>query len=412
MATRKYLKILVSITLLFFVVAIPMNAYSKEAKDKIVFGGARPLSGNNAFFEANAYGPIYKFWVKEVNDKGGIFVKEYGKKLKIETKIYDDKSDMGTMTRLLEKLIVQDKVDFIFSPCSTAFLFAGAAVAKKYNYILMGGEGGATSMEKNLPNMPNVFLGLQYSNRYQMPALAEILAEQGAQTVAIIYIEDLHGIEYQSQATAELAKKGISVVMLKGVPGDLKDVSPLLKEAKKLNVDAFLAFTYPPVTFMVAQQAAELGINFKAMLLGPGGESLSAVVGKDMANGIMHEGAFSRKSSKAINEFVDKLAKFAGPAAVNWWGSAAYYAQCQVLEQAIERVGSLDQKKIMKVIATEKFDTILGKTYYKNQIMARECHPGQIGQWQPDGSTEVIDVGQKRTGKPVYPKPEWKKAAK
>ncbi|MBN2040087.1 MAG: amino acid ABC transporter substrate-binding protein [Spirochaetes bacterium] len=377
-------------------------------KDKIVFGGARPMSGVFSGFEDSAFGPIYKMWAKEVNKKGGIYVKEYGKKLPIELKIYDDKSDMGTMTRLLEKLIVEDKVDFILPPCSTAFLFAGAAIAKKYNKILIGGEGGASSMEKQLPNMPNVFMTLQYSNRYQMPALAEVFKDVGVENVAIFFIEDLHGIEYQSQATAEFAKVGINVVMIKGVPFEMKDVSALLKQAKAANVDAVCAFTYPPVTFNMIGQAKELGINFKAMLLGPGGEfgPLPGMFGNETIEGVMFEGAFSRKSTEKINEFVDLFMSYYKPDQFGWWGGANYYAGLQCLEQAIEKAGTLDQTKIMEVMGEEKFDTVLGKTWFENQLLAKECHPGQIGQWQ-NGAAEVISPRAKRTAEPIYPKPDW-----
>jgi branched-chain amino acid transport system substrate-binding protein len=406
MATRKYLKIFISITLLFFVVAVPMDAF---AKDSIVFGAARPVSGGFAVFESSVYGPIYRMWIKEVNKKGGIFVKEYGKKLPIEVKVYDDKSDMGTMTRLLEKLIVQDKVDFIFGPCSTAFTFSAAAIAHKYQKVLLGAEGGATSLEKNLAKWGNVFITLNYSNRYQMPALADIFAEVGVKTVAIMFIEDLHGIEYQSQATAEFAKKGIDVVLMKGIPPDTKDVSPILKAAKAANVDAFCSFAYPPNNYLLVGQAKELGINFNAFLIGPGGEfgDLGMIVGgKDVAHGIMHEGAFNRKSSKAVNDFIDLFLKYEPITNLNWWGDVYYWAGLQCLEQAIERAGTLDNVKVAKVLSTEKFDTVLGKTWFKDGLIAKECHVGEIGQWQ-NGQSEVIDVGKKRTAKPIYPKPNW-----
>jgi len=35
-------------------------ATNSLAKDKIVIGAARPLSGPLAFFEANAFGPLYR----------------------------------------------------------------------------------------------------------------------------------------------------------------------------------------------------------------------------------------------------------------------------------------------------------------------------------------------------------------
>src|SRR4030042_6462096 len=130
------------------VLAIVGIAGTVMAKDKIVFGQAIALSGPMAGGAAISGGPVYELWVEEVNKNGGIFVKEFGKKLPVELKRYDDKSDIGTMTNLLEKLILQDKVDFVFPPWGTAWLFAAAPIANKYGYILIGGPGGALELKK------------------------------------------------------------------------------------------------------------------------------------------------------------------------------------------------------------------------------------------------------------------------
>ncbi|MBN2041694.1 MAG: amino acid ABC transporter substrate-binding protein [Spirochaetes bacterium] len=405
--TCKISKLVTFLVLLLFTVSIPITAHSK---DKIVIGAARPLSGYAAFYEANAFGPIYKMWVDEVNAKGGIYVKQYKKKLPIELKIYDNKSDIGTTTRLMEKLILQDKVDFILPPASTAFLFAAAGVANKHKYILIGAEGGATTAEKQLDKMPYLFMVLNYSNHYQCPVLADIYADLGVKSVAIIYVDDLHGIEYQGVGSNEFMSKGIEVKMIKGIPMDAKDASHLLKEAKNLNVDALVSFTYPELDFLITSQLMELGINFKSILFGPGAnfEVYRATFGDKVIEGVMGEGAWNEKSSKAHKDFVERYLKRYKRETLDWWGHNVYYAGCQVLEQAIEKAGTLNQKKIRDIIATQKFDTILGKTYFKNQLLARECYAGQIGQWQ-NGVFEVIDPGKKRTAKPIYPKPDFPK---
>ena len=93
-------------------------------KDKIVIGAARPISGPLKDIGDYAMGPIMQMWADDVNARGGINVG--GKKLPVELKIYDDTSDLGTSTRLIEKLILEDKVDFLFPNCSTAFLYASA----------------------------------------------------------------------------------------------------------------------------------------------------------------------------------------------------------------------------------------------------------------------------------------------
>jgi branched-chain amino acid transport system substrate-binding protein len=154
-------------------------APTAPVKDKIVVGMARSLSGPLTAIEVSGFGPIYKAWVPEVNADGGIFVTEYGKKLPVELKIYDDKSDTGTAVMLTEKLMTEDKVDFIWSSNSTAMLFAQAPVANKYGYILPTFEGGATTMKDMLYSLPYVFVNLSFSDWYEVPVWADMLASKG-----------------------------------------------------------------------------------------------------------------------------------------------------------------------------------------------------------------------------------------
>ncbi|GAH51315.1 unnamed protein product, partial [marine sediment metagenome] len=39
-------------------------------------------------------------------------------------------------------------------------------------------------------------------------------------------------------------------------------------------------------------------------------------------------------------------------------------------------------------------------------LLALECHPGQVGQWQ-DGVYEVIGPADKATADAIYPKPPF-----
>jgi len=98
--TIKFFKLATYLIVLILFISFPFTVYSK---DKIVVGMSRPLSGWLAVIGDSAFKPIYETWVPMVNAEGGIYVKEYGKKLPIELVIYDDKSDVGTMTRLTEK---------------------------------------------------------------------------------------------------------------------------------------------------------------------------------------------------------------------------------------------------------------------------------------------------------------------
>jgi len=387
--------------------AFPLAAHSK---DKIRIGQAVSLSGPNAIIHAPGALPPQTLWVDEVNAKGGIYVKEYGKKLPIEWIQYDDKSDHGTMVRLIEKLILEDKVDFLLPPCSTSFLFAAAPIANKYGYILIGAEGGAETLTTLVKDLPYVFLTLNYS-KHQIPVLADQFVEWGVKTVAITFNEDLHGVEYSNRALKEFKSKGIKVVSSKSHALGVQDLSPILKGAKAANVDAFCCFSYPGENILVTKQAIELGFNPKAFFcsVGPFALWFRDIFGAKTIEGLMGGGAWNPKSSPAAKDLYDRIIARFGEKGIDMWGNLYYYGSLQFFQKAIEKAGTLDQKKIRDIIATEKFETALGLTWYdKSQNLAEECHPGEIGQWI-HGQWEVILPKNKATAKPIFPKPPWPK---
>ncbi len=404
MKSKVWIRLLIPVMAVFLILGT-VGVDQAAAKDKIRIGQALALSGPLAGGVAISGGKIYELWVEEVNKNGGIYVAEYGKKLPVELIRYDDKSDIGTMTNLIEKLILEDKVDFIFPPWGTAWLFAAAPIANKYGYILIGGPGGALKLKEL--SLPYFFQVLNCSDT-QAPALADIFKEVGVKSVAVISRGDLHGVEYGNEMVPVFKKKGLEVKMNKNYPPGTKDLSPLLKEAKSLNVDAFVVACYPDGGMLVTSQAIELGINFNAffMTVLPFSPPLFKGTFGPAVEGVMGGGAWNAKTSPGAKELVDKfVAKFGEEP--DYWGGLYYWASLQHFQKAIEKAGTLDQKKIRDIMATEKFDTALGPYWYdKDRFFVN--HPGEIGQWQK-GIFEVIDVGDKRTAPPEYPKPPWPK---
>jgi branched-chain amino acid transport system substrate-binding protein len=414
---RKLSTIIICFALALIIAALPFLSACGEAapeKDKIVIGAARPLSGPLAQIGDYAMGPIMTMWAEDVNARGGINVA--GKKLPVELKIYDDTSDLGTSARLIEKLILEDKVDFLFPNCSTAFLYASAPLANKYKYVYLGAEGGCTTLTAMLPELPYVFGVLNYSDYAQIPALADVLVDQGVKTAAIIYLNDLHGVEYYHTSLSEFLKAGINIVMAEAVPPYTEDVELVLKAARDSGADALCAYVYPPTTMAVVGQAMAIGYSPKAMVLGPGVnfEFFKDIFGEQVLEGLIGFGAYNSKSSPELAEFIDKFIDRWGLGLMDWWGGAFYYAAIQCFEKAIEQAGSLDNTKVRDVMAKEHFETILGDTWFDmtaggegGGLLAKECHPGQVGQWQ-DGIYEVIGPADKATTDDViYPKPAW-----
>jgi branched-chain amino acid transport system substrate-binding protein len=380
------------------------------AKDKIVLGQAVSLTGANAvaIHLPGAFVP-QTLWVEDVNSRGGIYLKDYGKQLPIDWIQYDDKSDQGTMVKLLEKLILEDKVDLIFPPCSTSWLFAAAPIANKYGYVLLGAEGGAESLEEILPELPYVFLVLNYS-KTQMPVLADQFKDWGIKTVAISFLEDLHGVEYSNRALAEFTKRDIAVPVVKSHPFEVTDMTPILKAAQNANVDAFCSMSYPLQNILTAANAIELGYNPKVFFetVGPFGLWFrDALGGGAVVEGLLGGGAWNKKSSPEAAAFYDaSIARF-GEGGIDMWGNLYYWGSYQFLEKALEENGNLDQVTLREIVATKHFETALGDTWFdEKQRLAEPCHPGEIGQWI-NGEWEVVLPKDKATATIEFPKPAW-----
>lgn len=400
---NKYLWLIpLAILLAVSLVAAGCPAAETE-KESIVFGQAVSLSGVLAAGNAVASTPYYDLWVHDVNAEGGIYVEEYGRKLPVELLIYDDASEVGNMTQLLEKLITEDKVDFILPPWSTAMLFAAAPIADKHGYILIGGAGGATKLKE--VQLPYFFQVLNFAET-QVPALADILVELGVQRVAIVFLNDLHGIEYSGESVPGFATRGLDVVMVKTYPVTISDPSLMLKQAQTLDADAFIGFSYPDDSMLITGTAIALGANFDVFFLSvcPAFTFYYGAFGP-LAEGVMGGGAWNEKSSAEAAAFSAHYTEVTGEPMGNYWGSLYFYSSMQHLQQAIEEAGTLDQAVIRDLLATRTYETALGEFAYDDMQIFSANHPGEIGQWQ-NGVFEVIDPGAKRTAPPIL-KPDW-----
>jgi ABC-type branched-subunit amino acid transport system substrate-binding protein len=390
-------------------------------KDSIVIGASRPISGPNAALGDAALGPLMQLWQKKINADGGIYVEEYGKKLPIEYIIYDDATDIGTMVRLTEKLIVEDKVDILFSSCGTAFISAQAPIANKYGKVLITAEGGATIMRDALYGLPYVFVSLSFSDHYELPVFAKMCADKGAKTAYIISIADLHGVEYAGVAAIEFPKYGIEILANKSVPITYTDFSLLVKEAKAANPDVFCVFAYPPIVLPVTGEMMAIGFNPPAAIMGPGGNFgfYGVSFGGDPAvvEGVSCFAVANPKTSPEHTRHFSELEELVGFPNLDFWGTPLYEPGiCDVWKQAIEETGTLDQDVIRDYIATHHFQTrLIDDLYFEmfgdgGGLMAKESHHGEIGQWQ-NGIVEVVGGGDWPatilTSDFVYPKPAW-----
>jgi branched-chain amino acid transport system substrate-binding protein len=377
------------------VVATP--ALAQDPPVKIGYAIAR--SGPWAAGAQVTQEPNYLLWAEQVNAAGGLSVQ--GKRRKVELVGFDDRSETETVVRTFEKLMGSDKVDLILPPWGTGANFAVMPLIQKYGYPMLA----PTATGRKLIDMKNpyFFALLQQPDR-MMGALADFLAARGVKTAAVVYVDELFGLENLTALEAALKAKAIEIVDKKSYPLGVKDLSPVLRDFKARNPDAFLGITYPPDTFLVTGQAKEVGFNPKVFYAAVGTafpvykQRMGAAI-----EGVTGLGTWNPRTNPAARSYFDAhVAKFQKEP--DRWASAHAWAGLQILQQAVEKVG-LDRKALREHIASHEFDTIIGKIRFRDG--ENVSTPGIVSQWQK-GEFEVVWPADRATAPALFPKPAWK----
>ena len=354
--------------------------------------------------------PNYQVWVKDVNDAGGIMLKSIGKKLKVEVVEYDDRSNSEEMIKAVERLATQDKVDFILPPWSTGLNLAAAPVFNKYGYphlAVTANSNRAPEMVKRWPNL-TFWLGLPSELVDGLVETMSMLRKDGkiGDKVALAAVGDQFGIEQSSAARDGLKKAGFNLVYDKSYPFGTQDLQPIVKEAQAASPDAFVAFSYPPDTLGLTDQAKIAGFSPKVFFVGVG-TAFPIFKGRfgPSAEGVMGIGG-SNADLPGIKWYIQHHKEVIGREP-DRWASPITYASLQVLQQAIERVGKIDREAVIKEINTGTFETIIGKVQLKDNLYKGVW---AVGQWQ---GNDFFGIAPKQEGvrPPIVPKPAWQYAA-
>ena len=101
-----------------------------QAPAYIEVGASIPLTGKFGSLGTQVK-PGYAYAVKDINDAGGVYVKEFDKKIPLRLTIYDDESDPTKAVSKLETLFSDQKVVAYLGGAGSDMHVATTAIAEK-----------------------------------------------------------------------------------------------------------------------------------------------------------------------------------------------------------------------------------------------------------------------------------------
>ena len=385
-----------------------VETVTAQERTSVRIGYAVSKTGPNAGGTGLTTIPNYELWVKEVNDAGGLELPD-GKRLPIEVIEYDDRSSSEEVVRAVERLATQDEVDFILPPWSTGFNLAVAPLFDRYGYPQLAVSSVTDKAPDFVKRWKKSFWMLGGGHDYAQ-ALAKIVADASKAgtingKVSMISVADGFGIDLVTAARPAFEEAGIEVVYDKTYPVGTTDFSPILSEVMSNGADTFVAFSYPPETFALTQQAQVASFNPKILYLGVG--TAFPIFAKNNganAEGVMSLGGVDPKS-EANNQYRKRHEEVTGKAP-DYWASVITYTSLQMLQEAIKRKG-LDREAVSEELSTGSFKTVLGDDTRFEDNQLRQLW--WTGQWQNGQFVGIEPADRQGAVAAVLPRPEWKK---
>lgn len=305
----------------------------------------------------------YDMWLNRINAAGGINVG--GKRMKVELIRYDYQTSEQRAQQLAERLIVEDKVDFLLAPFGSGHTKVVAGVAERYGVPVVATSASSESIFNQ--GYKNLF-GVLAPNTGSIQNLLTTVSrsQPNVKRVAILGREDVFPKAMATTMNDLAAKAGYQVASMEFYPVGTLDLATPISKIKALKPDWIYITGYSKDLILARKQMADLGVTAPVvtMITGPVYKEFIDALGPQAENVTSatwwhHSAQFKSDdpwgSTKAFyDEFVSKEKQ--DPDYVHAASAAALVA----LQKAIESAKTLDKAKVRDALAALDITTFYG----------------------------------------------------
>jgi branched-chain amino acid transport system substrate-binding protein len=357
-----------------------------DSGEPITVGVSLPLTGEFSQ-PGKAAKQGYEVWRDTVNEEGGLLDRQ------VELEIRDDASDQNTVVSDYNALIQRENVDLLLGTFSSLLNLPASAAAERNQMLYVEPAGGAPEIfERDFQFGP--FFTQQATAEKQgdlfVDWLLNLPEDEQPKTAAYPVLDDPFALPVIEAMREKLEDAGIETVYDEVYPVSTSNFDSIANSVKSENPD------------LVANGAQfDDGIGFRRALSKVGfepkmlfqtnapsfGEQYSDGVGVKNTEGTFFAISHTPDATTPGNEeFVQRFEdEFGEPPAED---AADAYASGQVLQAAVEEVGSIDdQLALADWLRDNTVETILGPLEWEDT--GAPIGEFLIGQWQ-NGEAEIV----------------------
>jgi branched-chain amino acid transport system substrate-binding protein len=404
-------------TLVFILAAV-----AAQAAEPLKIGLSMSLTGGLAGGGKSALVGM-QVWAEDTNAKGGLLGRP------VQLVYYDDQSSSANVPGIYTKLLDIDKVDLVISAYATNQIAPAMPIVMQKNMVFMALFGTGVNDKFNydkyfqiLPNGKETRFG---------PSLGfletAMTMNPKPQTIALAGADAEYAQTVLAGAREKIKEMGLKIVYDRSYPPNTVDFIPIVRSIQASNPDVIYIASYPPDSVGMVRAAHEVGL--KAKMFGGGMIGLAFAPIKQqlgpLLNGIVAYDVYVPEPTMKFPGIEDFLKKYRAKASAEGVDPLGFYlppfayAELQILGEAINRVGSLDQAKIAEDIHKNTFHTIVGDVKFAENgeweksrlifVQYRGVSGSDVNQFKDPGKAVIVYPPELRSGKFIYPYGEAQK---
>ncbi|MEX0839407.1 MAG: amino acid ABC transporter substrate-binding protein [Parvibaculum sp.] len=378
-----------------------------EEPGVIQLGAAVSLTGkyssNGAFTRKG-----YDLAVKRINEAGGVTVA--GKPYLLKVVYYDDESTPARGAQLVERLIQQDKIQYVLGPYSSGLTEAIAPVTEKYGVPMVEANGAAISLFRK--DYRYLFAVLSTTDEYLRGAVelaAKVSDDPSAVRVAMAFENDPFSQDVRDGVIADMERHGMKIVVDDKLPSELNDMSATLSKVRALRPDLMLISGHDKGASLAIRQLADQRVNLPMLALthcdsariaenfGPAAEY--ALCAAQWASTLTYADDLFGSASDYARLYEETYGEVAP------YQAAESSAAVQVYADAFTRAKSLAPEDVRDALAETRMMTFYGRIEF-DETGKNIAKPTVLFQVQ-DGKYVVVYPEEFAEAKLRWPIPPW-----
>ena len=386
-----------------------------RAADPIKIGFGMSLTGPNA-----GAGKMFlvgrEVWKDEINAKGGLLGRP------VQFVYYDDQSNPSLVPGIYSKLIDVDKVDLVVSPFSTNQIAPAMPVVmqKKMTFMALFGTGvnDAFKYDRYFQILPN---GPDGNRSFSLGFFETAMTmTPKPRTVALVAEDTEFGQNILAGARANIERLGLKIVYDRSFPPTTVDHSPIVRAVQAADPDIVFVASYATGSVGMVRTVNELGYKprmFGGAMIGLQFTPVKAQLGA-LLNGMVINENYVPEPTMNFPGVDDVLKRYqqraaaAGTDPLGFW-SPFSYAELQILGQAVNAVGAIDQAKLADYLRQTHFKTVIGDVKFgalgeweKSRILYvqyQNIQGNDVNQFRQPGKAVIMYPPELKSGELIYP---------